>query len=171
MPAISENDYISQINQNGSGLNIPQIVGAIVDAEITPQKSPVLKNQEKVVAAISGLAVLKESAELTQKNINALKSNDTSITTKSTDTDIVEVEVTNQADIKVGVSKVTAISQLATAMSHSIPAAGSATAAFNGANATLAKPYNLQIQFGTYVLTANNQSFARDASTTSHTIS
>ena len=162
MPAIAENDYISQINKNGSGLNIPQIVGAIVDAEITPQKTPVLKNQEKVVAAISGLAVLKESAELTQKNITALKSGDTSITTKSTDTDIIEVEVTNQAEVKVGVSKVTAISQLATAMSHSIPAAGSARPAFNTANATLPKDYNLEIQFGTYVLTASDQSFTRD---------
>ncbi|MDB4051546.1 flagellar filament capping protein FliD [Planktomarina sp.] len=162
MPAIAENDYISQINQNGSGLNIPQIVGAIVDAEITPTKTPVLKDQEKVVAAISGLAILKESAELTQKNIAALKSGETSITTKSTDTNIIEVEVTNQAELKVGVSKVTAISQLATAMSHSIPAAGSDTAAFNTANATLTKDYSLEIQFGTYVLTANGQSFTRD---------
>ena len=162
MPAIAENDYISQINQNGSGLNIPQIVGAIVDAEITPTKTPVLKDQEKVVAAISGLAILKESAELTQKNITALKSGETSITTKSTDTNIIEVEVTNQAEVKVGVSKVTAISQLATAMSHSIPAAGSDTAAFNTANATLQKNYSLEIQFGTYVLTADGQSFTRD---------
>ena len=37
MTELPSNDYISQINQNGSGLNIPQIVGALVDANIEPK--------------------------------------------------------------------------------------------------------------------------------------
>ena len=46
MSDIASNDYISQINRNGSGLNIPQIVGAIVDADIDPIKNPVVARQE-----------------------------------------------------------------------------------------------------------------------------
>ena len=68
MTELPSNDYISQINQNGSGLNIPQIVNAIVDAEITPVRAPVVKQQEQVEASISGMAELKASAELTNKN-------------------------------------------------------------------------------------------------------
>jgi hypothetical protein len=44
-------------------------VGAIVDAEITPVKAPVVKQQEQVAASISGLSDLKASAELTNTNI------------------------------------------------------------------------------------------------------
>ena len=79
MTELPSNDYISQINQNGSGLNIPQIVNAIVDAEITPVRAPVVKQQEQVEASISGLAELKASAELTNQNIANLKSTDVSI--------------------------------------------------------------------------------------------
>ena len=67
MTELPANDYISQINSNGSGLNIPQIVGALVDADIDPIKIPAEKNKEKVEAAISGLALLKQTSELTKK--------------------------------------------------------------------------------------------------------
>ena len=60
MTELPSNDYISQINQNGSGLNIPQIVTAIVDAEITPVRDPgCYASKHEVAASISGLAQLK----------------------------------------------------------------------------------------------------------------
>ena len=171
MTELPSNDYISQINQNGSGLNIPQIVGAIVDAEIAPVRAPVVKQQEQVAASISGLSQLKQSAELTNTNIANFKTTDVSITTRSTDTDVLTVSVTDQSELQVGVSKITAITQLAQAHSHSIPAAGSDRAVFTGAAATLPKDYNLEIRFGTYDLTAGDQSFTHDASTTTTNIS
>ena len=82
MTELPSNDYVSQINQNGSGLNIPQIVNAIVEAEITPVRAPVVKQQEQTAAAISGLSELKASAELTNTNIASLKSTDVSISTE-----------------------------------------------------------------------------------------
>ena len=146
MTELPSNDYISQINQNGSGLNIPQIVGAIVDSEIAPVRAPVVKQQEQVAASISGLSQLKQAAELTNKNIANFKTSDVSIATRSTDTDVLTVSVTDQSELKVGVSKITAITQLAQAHSHSIPAAGSARPVFTGAAATLPEDYNLEIR-------------------------
>ncbi|MDB4116124.1 flagellar filament capping protein FliD, partial [Planktomarina sp.] len=153
MTELPSNDYISQINQNGSGLNIPQIVNAIVDAEIAPVRAPVVKQQEQTAAAISGLSELKASAELTNKNIANLKSSDVSILTRSSDTDVLTVAVTDQSELQVGVSKITAISQLAQAHSHSIPAVGSNPATFGSADAALPEDYRLKIRLGTYNLT------------------
>ena len=159
MTELPSNDYVSQINQNGSGLNIPQIVNAIVDAEIEPVRAPVVKQQEQVEASISGLSQLKASAELTNKNIANLKSTDVSILTRSSDTDVLTVEVTNQSELQVGVSKITSISQLAQAHSHSIPAVGSSPAFFGSADAGLPENYRLKIRLGTYNLTAGGQTF------------
>ena len=159
MTELPSNDYISQINQNGSGLNIPQIVGAIVDAEITPVRAPVVRQQEQTAAAISGLSDLKAAAELTNKNIANLKSTDVSIATRSSDTDVLTVEVTDQSELKVGVSKITSISQLAQAHSHSIPAVGSTPAFFGSVDAGLPEEYRLKIRLGTYNLTAGAQTF------------
>lgn len=159
MTELPSNDYVSQINQNGSGLNIPQIVNAIVDAEIAPVRAPVVKQQEQTAAAISGLSELKASAELTNKNIANLKSSDVSILTRSSDTDVLTVAVTDQSELQVGVSKITAISQLAQAHSHSIPAVGSNPATFGSADAGLPEDYRLKIRLGTYNLTAGGQTF------------
>ena len=163
MTELPSNDYVSQINQNGSGLNIPQIVNAIVEAEITPVRAPVVKQQEQTAAAISGLSELKASAELTNKNIANLKSTDVSIATRSSDTDVLTVAVTDQSELQVGVSKITAISQLAQAHSHSIPAVGSSPAFFSSVNAGLPENYRLKIRLGTYNLTAGGQTFTPNA--------
>ena len=164
MTELPSNDYISQINQNGSGINIPQIVTAIVDAEITPVREPVVTKQARVAASISGLSQLKQAAELTNKNIANFKSSDISIETRSTDTDVLTVSVTDPSELQVGVSKITAITQLAQAHSHSIPAAGSARTVFVGAGAVLPEDYDLRIRFGTYNLTGT-QRFTHDATT------
>ena len=169
MTELPSNDYISQINQNGSGLNIPQIVGAIVDAEITPVREPVVAQQAKVAASISGLSQLKQAAELTNQNIANFKSSDISIETRSTDTDVLTVSVTDPSELKVGVSKITAITQLAQAHSHSIPAVGSARTVFVGAGAVLPEDYDLRIRFGTYNLTGI-QRFTHDTTTTTTNI-
>ena len=63
------NDYVSMINKKGSGYNIPVIVNAIVDAAIAPNRAIVTAKKEEVDAAISGMATLKSSMQLSQKNV------------------------------------------------------------------------------------------------------
>jgi len=70
------NDYISMINKQGSGYNIPVIVDAIVDAAIAPIKAIVTNKKEGVDGAVSGMASLKSSALLSQTTINNLSGDD-----------------------------------------------------------------------------------------------
>ena len=55
------NDYVSMINKRGSGYNIPEIVDAIVEAEIVPVKEIVTAQKEQVDASLSGMSILKSS--------------------------------------------------------------------------------------------------------------
>ena len=52
---MSSVDYISALNQNGSGLNITQIVDSLVEAETTPEKERINKKIEENNASISAL--------------------------------------------------------------------------------------------------------------------
>ena len=151
MTELPSNDYISQINKNGSGLNIPQIVGALVDARIEPLKSPVAANKERVDAAISGLAQLKQSSELTKTNISKLKSSGFN-STVSTDTTLIEATVINQTLVKPGIKKITAVTALAQPMSFTIPGSGSA---FSTASASYPPALKLGIEFGSYTRASN----------------
>ena len=147
MTELPSNDYISQINKNGSGINIPQIVGAIVDAEIDPVKNPVVARQEKVETAISGLAQLKNASELTKTNINNLKTASYYATTSS-DAAQIAATVTNQGAVSQGQVKITNVSKLAQAMSFSVPAPGSTTTHYTTANAQIGSTYSLTIKVG-----------------------
>jgi len=48
-------DYLSAINQGGSGLNITQIVEGLVEAETAPQKDIVNKKIDNKTLEISAL--------------------------------------------------------------------------------------------------------------------
>jgi flagellar hook-associated protein 2 len=69
------NDYVSMINKTGSGYNIPVIVDAIVAAEIVPVKEIFTAKKDKVDAAISGMAVLKSSMQVSQANVQTIMGN------------------------------------------------------------------------------------------------
>ena len=53
---MSKVDYLSALNTKGSGLNITQIVDALVDAEKTPQTSLIEKKIETNNISISAIA-------------------------------------------------------------------------------------------------------------------
>ena len=66
------NDYVSMISNTGSGYNIPVIVDAIVDAAIAPMKEIVTGKKEKADAMVSGMALLKATAKISQTNVSSL---------------------------------------------------------------------------------------------------
>ena len=66
------NDYVSMINKKGSGYNIPVIVDAIVDAAMAPIKTIVNQQKDKVDTAISGMASLKSTMQISQTNVKTL---------------------------------------------------------------------------------------------------
>ena len=64
-------DYLSALNA-GSGLNVPQIVDALVDAERVPKQQQIDEANEKANIAISALGSLKNELSVFQTNSNAL---------------------------------------------------------------------------------------------------
>ena len=66
------NDYVSMISKKGSGYNIPVIVDAIVDAAMAPIKTIVNQQKDKVDTAISGMASLKSTMQISQTNVKTL---------------------------------------------------------------------------------------------------
>ena len=92
------NDYISMINKQGSGYNIPVIVDAIVDAAIAPIKTLVTVKKEGVDGAISGMASLKSSARLSQTTINNLSGQE-DFTLSSTDAKTVSLTMNDRSKL------------------------------------------------------------------------
>jgi len=89
-------DYLSAINQGGSGLNITQIVDSLVNAEKTPQENAIqtkIDDNTTSISAIgeikSALSILSTSLEtLVGKTSLAVSSNSTAVTASITDPSI-----------------------------------------------------------------------------------
>ena len=78
-------DYISALNQNGSGLNLTQIVESLVEAETLPQKDRINEKIEENNASISAFGELTSELNVLKTSIQSLK-NKTTLSTSSTDT-------------------------------------------------------------------------------------
>lgn len=71
---VAKPDYLSLVNQSGSGFNVSELVDAIVGSEIEPKRSLQKAKQERTENAISGIGFLTSQANTTQSNFNTLKS-------------------------------------------------------------------------------------------------
>ena len=78
-------DYISALNQNGSGLNITQIVDSLVDAETTPEKERINKKIEENNASISAFGELKSNLDTFKTSLQTFK-DQTTLKTSSANT-------------------------------------------------------------------------------------
>ena len=64
-------DYLSALNA-GSGLNVTQIVDALVDAERVPKQKQIDQKKETATVKISALGALKNELSVFQTNANTL---------------------------------------------------------------------------------------------------
>ena len=104
-------DYLSAINQKGSGLNTTQIVNSLVEAEVAPEKNRIDTNIENKTVQISSLAEM--ASELSSlKSKTSTFSNTTTLQTASASTSAV-LSVTNSSNAK-ALSSDIRITQLAT---------------------------------------------------------
>ena len=78
-------DYISALNQNGSGLNLTQIVDSLVEAETAPAKDRINKKIEENNASISAFGELTSDINILKSSLQTFK-NKTTLTTSSTST-------------------------------------------------------------------------------------
>ena len=98
MNASISQSYLSVINKQGSGYDIPLVVDAIVDAVIVPSKSIVTNQKTKVDASISGMATLKASMSLRQNSFSVL-TGDGDYPLTSSDTSAVSLTVANRSKV------------------------------------------------------------------------
>ena len=65
-------DYLSAINQGGSGLNITQIVDSLVDAEKAPQEDKIQKTIDAKNTAISAIGEVKSALSVLSSSLDNL---------------------------------------------------------------------------------------------------
>ena len=76
-------DYLSTINQGGSGLNITQIVDSLVSAEKTPQENQIQSKIDAKSTAISAIGEIKSALSKLSSSLTTLTGN-TSLNVNST---------------------------------------------------------------------------------------
>ena len=101
MGEVAKPDYLSLVNQGGSGFNVSELVTAIVASEIEPKRAMQTTKQEKAESAISGIGFLNSQVALTQKNFDTI-AGDTFFSITSTNTTGVEIKTTDEAQIEPG---------------------------------------------------------------------
>ena len=108
-------DYLSLVNQGGSGFNVSELVDAIVGSEIEPKRNLQKTKQEKTENAISGIGFLKSQASTTQTSFTSLKS-DTFFEISSSNTSGVTVKATDETKLQANnrtISNVTTAKRMA----------------------------------------------------------
>ncbi len=103
-------DYLSAINQGGSGLNITQIVDSLVEAEQTPQENQIQSKIDARNTAISAIGEIKSALSVLSTSLSTLVGK-TSLSVSSNNT-AVTAEITNPSTAKTMNSSIT-ISSLA----------------------------------------------------------
>ena len=149
-------DYLSAINSKGSGMNITQLVDALVTAEIAPKRNLISDKQEATELSISELAKLRSSFDefqTTLKTPNAGVASD--VFSSST---AVSVKVNNHAKLQVATDSIS-VSQLARGQVLEFTG-------FTSANASVAGG-NLSLKFGTW----SGSTFSEADSTNAQSIS
>ena len=76
-------DYISALNQNGSGLNLTQIVESLVEGETKPKQDSINKKIEEDNASISAFGELSSDLNTLKTSLQSYK-NKTTLSTSST---------------------------------------------------------------------------------------
>ena len=101
MGEVAKPDYLSLVNQGGSGFNVSELVTAIVASEIEPKRAIQTSKQETTENAISGIGFLNSQVAVTQKNFNTI-AGDTFFTMSSTNSYGVEITATDESKLEPG---------------------------------------------------------------------
>ena len=162
------NDYVSMINKKGSGYNIPVIVDAIVDAAMAPIKTIVNQQKDKVDTAISGMASLKSTMQISQTNVKTLMPNSPYALKVSPNSANLTASVIDSSKVTAATNVLTDVS-IATEMIFEY-------SGFTSASQTMAAARTLTITLGNYdngggLGSAGHNDFTRDTDVASTTVS
>lgn len=88
MVEVAKPDYLSLVNQNGTGFNIGELVTAMVDSEIVPKKVINEASLEKNETSVSAMGELKSGALLQQGYVQAQHSKSLFAVSSTSETNI-----------------------------------------------------------------------------------
>ena len=91
-------DYLSALNV-GSGLNVTQIVDALVDAEKVPQESRIQKEVDERNVSISSLGDVKSDLGIFKANIDVYKG-ETGLISETTNSDAVDLVINGKIAVQ-----------------------------------------------------------------------
>ena len=151
MGEVAKPDYLSLVNQGGSGFNVSELVTAIVASEIEPKRAIQTTKQEKTENAISGIGFLNSQVALTQKNFDTI-AGDTFFNISSTNTSGVEISATDESQLEPGNRTISNVS-LAKKMVFELGGFANLTDEFSA---------NLTVKYGSWTEAAGNYSFTED---------
>ena len=147
MVEVTKPDYLSLVNQGGSGFNISELVTAMVASEIEPKKALHTDKKAKSDNAISGIGMLNSQSFLTQAAFDNRQS-DSYFSITSSDASAVEFSGSDEMrleDSQIEVSNV----QLAKKMVFELPG-------FTDLEATISQ--SIAIDFGSWSQTSTASS-------------
>ena len=148
-------DYLSALNV-GSGLNVTQIVDALVDAEKVPQESRIQEQLDERNVSISSLGDVKNDLNIFKSNLDVYK-NETGLITETTDSS--SVDISNNG--KIAVQPFThAINVTKLAKSHTLAFLGFSS------DTDLINADSIEIELGTWLPDGNFTANPAGTSTT-----
>ena len=161
MGEVAKPDYLSLVNQGGSGFNVSELVTAIVASEIEPKRAMQTVKQEKTDNAISGIGFLNSQVAVTQKNFNTIAT-DSFFSISSTNSSGVDITATDESILEPGNRTIENVT-LAKKMVFEL-----------GEFANLTDPFsaNLTIKFGSWTrVAADDYDFTEDPDSTESSLS
>jgi len=99
MVEVAKPDYLSLVNQGGSGFNISELVTAMVAAEIEPKKALHTDKKTSSDNAISGIGLLSSQSFLTQSSFDGLQ-NDSYFSVSSSDASAVDFSSSDEMKLE-----------------------------------------------------------------------
>jgi len=119
MVEVTKPDYLSLVNQGGSGFNISELVTAMVASEIEPKKALHTDKKTKSDNAISGIGLLNSQSFLTQTAFNT-RQNDNYFSITSSDASAVEFSSSDEMKLEASQVEISNV-QLAKKMVFELP--------------------------------------------------
>ena len=119
MVEVTKPDYLSLVNQGGSGFNISELVTAMVASEIEPKKALHTDKKTKSDNAISGIGLLNSQSYLTQTAFDT-RQNDNYFAITSSDASAVEFSSSDEMKLEASQVEISNV-QLAKKMVFELP--------------------------------------------------
>ena len=146
MVEVTKPDYLSLVNQGGSGFNVSELVTAMVAAEIEPKRSIQNTKLEKTENSISGIGYLNSQALITKDSFDEISGSNFFDVTSSNSTGV-SLVITDETQLSASNRTISNV-QIATKMVFELGGFSSVSDPLEAAGVTI------DIDFGTW--TENN---------------